>query len=76
MNDPFLYGLRKMPSAQFAEDLRRRLQQQSLIDAQHRRQPLLRAAWDGDAIVLTLFERGRWEAEFLQLASPTSRPRR
>jgi hypothetical protein len=39
--------------------------------------PLLRTAWDGDdAIVLTLFERGHWETEFLRLASPTKRPRR
>jgi hypothetical protein len=38
--------------------------------------PLLRTAWDGDAIVLTLFERGNWETEFLRLASPTKRPRR
>jgi hypothetical protein len=37
--------------------------------------PLLRTAWDGDAIVLALFERGRWETEFLRLASPTNRVR-
>jgi hypothetical protein len=37
---------------------------------------LLRAAWDGDAILLTVFERGHWEAEFLRLATPTNRPRR
>jgi hypothetical protein len=30
---------------------------------------LLRIVWDGDAIVLALFERGPWEAEFLRLAS-------
>ena len=35
--------------------------------------PLLRTEWDGHAVVLTLFERGRWESEFLRLASPTSR---
>jgi hypothetical protein len=33
---------------------------------------LLRTAWDGDAMVLTRFERGDWETEFLRLASPTN----
>jgi hypothetical protein len=33
------------------------------------KKPLLRIAWDADAIVLALFERGPWEAEFLRLAS-------
>jgi hypothetical protein len=33
------------------------------------KKPLLHIVWDGDAIVLALFERGPWEAEFLRLAS-------
>jgi hypothetical protein len=40
------------------------------------KKPLLRAAWDGDAMVLVLFERGSWETQFLRLASPTNRARR
>jgi len=36
-------------------------------------EPLLRTEWDKDAVVLTLFERGHWESEFLRLASPTRR---
>jgi hypothetical protein len=33
------------------------------------KKPLLRIVWDGAAIVLALFERGPWEAEFLRLSS-------
>jgi hypothetical protein len=40
------------------------------------KKPLLRAAWDGDAIVLVLFERGSWETQFLRLASAPRRNRR
>jgi hypothetical protein len=40
------------------------------------KKPLLRAAWDGDAIVLVLFERGSWETQFLRLASPANSTRR
>jgi hypothetical protein len=37
------------------------------------KKPLLRAAGDGEGLVLALFERGTWETQFLRLASPTNR---
>jgi hypothetical protein len=37
---------------------------------------LLRTEWEGDAILLTLFEQGPWEAEFMRLASVTNRAAR
>jgi hypothetical protein len=50
-DDSFLNELRVAPPAEFAEQLRRKLKQQNASAAKHARQPLLRAASVGAAIV-------------------------